>query len=120
MVVAANGGMYFTDASRPLCTEPMGRHLRSERARHSGAAGNWVACLSTTRQRVAPASSHEGLAFANGIALSKDEQTLFVNETGKYRVWKIATGANDLDLSGGAVASGATVLSTTCPVTRTT
>jgi len=31
-----------------------------------------------------------GLSFANGVALSGDEQSLFVNETGKYRVWKIA------------------------------
>ena len=31
----------------------------------------------------------KGLSFANGVALSRDEQTLFVAETGKYRVWKI-------------------------------
>jgi sugar lactone lactonase YvrE len=31
--------------------------------------------------------------------LSQDEQTLFVNETGKYRVWKISVGAKDLDVS---------------------
>jgi sugar lactone lactonase YvrE len=30
------------------------------------------------------------LSVANGIALSGDEQTLFVGESGKYRVWKIA------------------------------
>lgn len=33
-----------------------------------------------------------------GVALSQDEQSLFVNETGRYRVWKIAVGANDLDV----------------------
>ena len=41
----------------------------------------------------------KGLSFANGIALSHDERTLFVNETGRYRVWKIATTANDLDVT---------------------
>lgn len=40
-----------------------------------------------------------GLSFANGIALSQDEKHLFVIETGRYRVWKIATSANHLDLT---------------------
>lgn len=39
-----------------------------------------------------------GLSFANGVALSSDEQHLFVNETGKYRVWKIAVAADNLDI----------------------
>jgi sugar lactone lactonase YvrE len=47
----------------------------------------------------------KGLSFANGVALSSDEQTLFVAETGRYRVWKVAVAANDLDVSqGGAQA----------------
>ena len=49
-----------------------------------------------------------GLSFANGVALSADEQTLFVVETGYYRVWKIPTKASDLDVS--QANSGATVL----------
>jgi len=32
----------------------------------------------------------KNLSLANGIALSADEQTLFVSESGKYRVWKMA------------------------------
>ncbi len=40
-----------------------------------------------------------GLSFANGIALSEDETTLFVNETGRFRVWKIAIAANQLDIA---------------------
>lgn len=39
-----------------------------------------------------------GLAFANGVALSSDGRHLFVNETGKYRVWKIAVTAHQLDV----------------------
>jgi sugar lactone lactonase YvrE len=39
-----------------------------------------------------------GLSFANGVALSQDQQSLYVNETGKFRVWKIAVGARELDL----------------------
>ena len=41
----------------------------------------------------------KGFSFANGVALSSNEETLFVNETGKYRVWKISVAANDLDIS---------------------
>jgi sugar lactone lactonase YvrE len=41
----------------------------------------------------------KGFSFANGVALSSDEKTLFVNETGKYRVWKISLNAVDLDIS---------------------
>lgn len=44
-----------------------------------------------------------GLSFANGIALSADEQTLFVAETGKYRIWAIPASARELDLSQGPV-----------------
>ena len=31
-----------------------------------------------------------GLSFANGVALSPDERHLYVAETGRYRVWKVA------------------------------
>jgi sugar lactone lactonase YvrE len=47
----------------------------------------------------------KGFSFANGVALSGDEQTLFVAETGKYRVWKLSVAANDLDVSKDAPAS---------------
>ena len=43
-----------------------------------------------------------GLSFANGIALSSDGHTLFVNETGRYRVWKIDGRATDLDVQSGS------------------
>jgi sugar lactone lactonase YvrE len=50
-----------------------------------------------------------GLSFANGVALSEDEQTLFVAETGRYRIWAIPATARDLDLSQGP-AGGARVV----------
>jgi sugar lactone lactonase YvrE len=50
-----------------------------------------------------------GLSFANGIALSQDERTLYVAETGRYRVWAIPSDSRGLDLSGGP-AGGARVL----------
>jgi len=39
------------------------------------------------------------LSFPNGIALSHDQRTLFVAETGRFRIWQIDTAAADLDLS---------------------
>ena len=42
-----------------------------------------------------------GFSFANGIALSADGHTLFVTETGRYRIWKIDGRARDLDVQRG-------------------
>ena len=42
-----------------------------------------------------------GLSFANGVTLSADEQTLFVAETGRYRIWAVPASARNLDLSNG-------------------
>lgn len=50
-----------------------------------------------------------GLSFANGMALSTDESTLYVAETGRYRVWAIPASARGLDLSQGPT-GGAKVL----------
>ncbi len=43
-----------------------------------------------------------GLSFANGIALGADGYTLFVNETGRYRLGKIDGRANGLDVQSGS------------------
>ena len=59
-----------------------------------------------------------GFSFANGIALSVDGHTLFVTETGRYRIWKIDGRARDLDVS--AVMGRPGCCSTTCRATRTT
>ncbi len=59
-----------------------------------------------------------GLSFANGVALSRDEQTLFVAEPGTSRVWKIAVTADRLDVTLGI--PQATVRSRICPATPTT
>lgn len=50
-----------------------------------------------------------GLSFANGIVLSEDEQTLYVAETGRYRIWAIPSDVRGLDLSQGPT-GGARVL----------
>jgi len=46
-----------------------------------------------------------GFSFANGIALSSDGHTLFVNETGRYRIWKVDGHAKDIDVRRGSPAA---------------
>ena len=41
-----------------------------------------------------------GLSFANGLALATDGLSLFVNETGRYRIWRIDANAQDVDVQG--------------------
>jgi sugar lactone lactonase YvrE len=106
VVIAKNGKIYFSDASGRFAPASWGGTFEAavldilEQActarilEYDPAAG-------TTRVVA------KGLSFANGVALSSDEQTLFVAETGKYRVWKIALAANDLDLSRGPSAQAA-------------
>lgn len=98
VVVAANGKIYFTDASTRFAPQDWG--------------GTFTASIldimeqSSTGRVLEYDSEHnmvrivaQGLSFANGIVLSQDEQTLLVNETGRYRVWKIAVGADNLDVT---------------------
>lgn len=109
VVVAGTGKMYFTDASTRFAPSQWGGTFEASvldilEQQATGRVLEYDPAARSTRIVA------RGLAFANGIALSKDEQTLFVNETGKYRVWKIAVAASDLDLSRGAAVSGASVL----------
>ena len=98
VVVAGTGKVYFSDASGRFAPAQWGGTFEAavldilEQActarilEYDPAAG-------TTRVVA------KGFSFANGVALSADEQTLFVAETGKYRVWKIAVAASNLDVA---------------------
>lgn len=109
VVVAASGKMYFTDASTRFAPAQWGGTFEASVLDiiEQQATGRVLEYDPATRMTRIVA---RGLAFANGVALSRDEQMLFVNETGKYRVWKIAVAANDLDVSRGAASPQATVL----------
>jgi sugar lactone lactonase YvrE len=97
VVVAGNGKIYFSDASGRFAPAQWGGTFEAavldilEQAstarilEHDPATG-------TTRVVA------KGFSFANGVALSSDERSLFVAETGKYRVWKIDVAANDLQV----------------------
>ena len=98
VVVARNGKIYLSDASRRFAPAQWGGTFEAavldilEQAATSRILEHDPA---TGRTRVLV----KGLSFANGVALSADEQTLFVAETGRYRVWKVAVAAQDLDVA---------------------
>jgi sugar lactone lactonase YvrE len=97
VVVAHNGKMYLSDASTRFAPKDWG--------------GTFEASVLDILEQAAtgrilefdPASDKtrvvaHGLSFANGVALSQDQQHLFVNETGQYRVWKINVSADQVDV----------------------
>lgn len=97
VVVAKNGKIYFTDASQRFGAKESGGTFNAsvlDILEHSSTGR--VLEYDPVSQRTRVLAS--GLCFANGVALSADEQALFVNETGEYRVWKINVGADRLNL----------------------
>lgn len=98
VVVAANGKIYFTDASTRFAPQDWGGTFTASildiiEQSSTGRVLEYDPASKTVRIVA------QGLSFANGIALSQDEQTLFVNETGRYRVWKIAVRTYRLDIT---------------------
>ncbi len=98
LVVAGSGKVYFTDSSARFAPSVWGGTFEASMLDivEQSATGRVIEYdPALGKMRVVA----KGLSFANGIALSQDEQTLFVNETGRYRVWKIAVTADDLDVA---------------------
>ncbi len=97
VVVAKNGKMYFTDASTRFGPQEWGSTFEASilDLMENSATGRVLEYDPATK---ATRTVAHGLSFANGIVLSQDETTLLVNETGRYRVWKIAVAANKLDM----------------------
>lgn len=107
VIVAGTGKIYFSDASSRFAPASWGGTFEAavldilEQA-STGRILEYDPATQATRIVA------RGLSFANGVALSRDGQFLFVAETGKYRVWKIAVAAADLDV--GRASPQATVL----------
>ena len=96
VAVANTGKIYFTDASRRFGPKQSGGTFNAsvlDIIEHS-ATGRVLEYDPVTK---AIRTVLSDLCFANGIALSADEQSLFVNETGEYRVWKVAIGASNVN-----------------------
>jgi len=97
VVVAKSGKIYFSDASGRFAPRDWGGTFEAsvldilEQA-STGRVLEYDPATKATRVVA------RGLSFANGVALSADERTLFVSETGRYRIWKVAVTARDLDL----------------------
>ncbi|MTD95572.1 SMP-30/gluconolactonase/LRE family protein [Hyphomicrobium sp. xq] len=101
IVVAPGGTIYFTDASTRFAPRYWGGTYAASvlDIMEQSASGRVLAYdPATKRCRVVA----HGLSFANGIALSADGLSLFVTETGRYRIWKVDAGASDLDVRSGS------------------
>jgi sugar lactone lactonase YvrE len=109
VIVAPDGTIFFTDASTRFSPAVWGGTLEASvlDIMEQSATGRVLAydpATGTTR-----IVAH-GLSFANGIALSSDGHTLFVNETGRYRIWKIDGRARDVDVQSGGAAEASVLL----------
>nr|MBP6277711.1 SMP-30/gluconolactonase/LRE family protein [Limnohabitans sp.] len=100
VVVAQNGKMYLSDASTRFAPKDWGGTFEASvlDILEQAATGRVLEFDPLSGQTRVVA---RGLSFANGVALSQDERHLFVNETGKYRVWKIDVNAQGVDVTNG-------------------
>jgi sugar lactone lactonase YvrE len=101
VVAAPDRTIYFTDASTRFAPARWGGTYEASvlDILEQSASGRVLAYdPGTQRTRVVA----HGFSFANGIALGADGHTLFVNETGRYRLWKVDGKANDLDVRSGS------------------
>jgi sugar lactone lactonase YvrE len=98
VVIAKSGKIYFTDASTRFPPSEWGGTFESSilDILEQSCSGRVLVYDTITRTTTLLA---KGFSFANGIALSQDEKSLFVNETGKYRIWKLSVDSQDLDIS---------------------
>ncbi|MET0232940.1 MAG: SMP-30/gluconolactonase/LRE family protein [Rhodanobacteraceae bacterium] len=101
VVVAQNGTVYFTDASTRFAPADWGGTYEASvlDILEQAASGRVLAYDPPTSSTRVVA---RGLSFANGIALGADGHTLFVAETGRYRIWKIDGDARDVDVQSGS------------------
>lgn len=101
VVVAPDGRIYFTDASTRFAPADWGGTYEASVLDiiEQSSTGRVLVYEPKTRKTSIVA---RGFSFANGIALSSDGLSLFVNETGRYRLWKVDARANDLDVRSGS------------------
>jgi sugar lactone lactonase YvrE len=97
VAVAKDGKIYFSDASTRFAPKDWGGvYMASVMDMLEGSATGRILVYNPSDR-----STHivaTGLNFANGVALTADQQHLLVNETGRFRVWRIAVTARKLDL----------------------
>ena len=91
--IASDGAIYFTDASTKFGAEAYGGTLPASLLdlMEHGPNGR---VLRYDPQTKSTTVLLEGMSFANGLALTKDERHFLVVETGTYSVLKVAVGVN--------------------------
>jgi sugar lactone lactonase YvrE len=112
VVVAKSGKIYFTDASRRFGAKAWGGTFNASvldilEHQSTGRVLEYDPATKATRVLLSD------LCFPNGLALSADEQHLFVNETGEYRIWKL--GVNAAEVSAKQPTAAASVLLANLP-----
>lgn len=98
VVVAKSGKIYFSDASMRFAPRDWDGTFEASVLDILEQAGTGRVLEYDPVSKATRVVAH-GLSFANGVALSADERSLYVNETGKYRIWKVAVTAQALDLA---------------------
>lgn len=101
VVVAPDGTIFFTDASTRFSPREWGGTYEASVLDiiEQSSSGRVLAYEPASKRTHVVA---RGFSFANGIALSSDARALFVNETGRYRIWKLDSRANELDVRSGS------------------
>jgi sugar lactone lactonase YvrE len=102
VTVAENGDVYFTDASQRFAAREHGTFGASLYDIMEHSCTGRVLEYRPVDGRVRTIAG--GLCFPNGVAMSGDQRSLFVAETGEYRIWRFDVGASGLDartLAGG-------------------
>lgn len=101
IVVAPDGTVFFTDASGRFAPADWGGTYEASvyDILEQAATGRVLAFDPATGSTQVVA---HGFSFANGIALSADAQSLFVAETGRYRIWKVDSRARGVDVQSGS------------------
>lgn len=86
--IASNGNIYFSDASAKFHAKEYGTYGASllDINEHGG-HGRIIEYNPKTKTSTVLA---QGINFANGVTLSHDEQSVLFNETGSYRVIRLA------------------------------
>lgn len=87
LAVADDGRVFFSDASSKFNPATSGGSYDAsllDILEHGGHGRIFEYSPATEQTRVIM----DGLNFANGVAISEDQQYLIINETGHYRVWR--------------------------------
>jgi sugar lactone lactonase YvrE len=89
VAVARNGRIYFSDASTRFGPRDAGGIMEASllELMEQSASGRVLEYDPATKQTRVIA---RGFSFANGVALSQDQQWLFLAETGRYRIMKLS------------------------------